>query len=144
VSFRKGVDIMEANLIEKARRLLNANYASTTLSTVSLDYQVNVAVISILEMIDDDTIICARFGADKTYANLLETRKGVFLVLLIDDSKGKDGIRVYVELEQDLTEGEYYERIKQRWLRSKYSYFPLKNCLVFKIVNILPVTMLHK
>lgn len=135
---------MDRNLIEKARELLNANYISTTLSTVDQDYYVNVAVISILEMINDDTIICARFGADKTYANLKETGKGVFLVLLTDNEKTKDGIRVYVELQDDQIEGEYYDRIKKRLESTKYSDFPLKNCLVFKITSILPISMLKK
>ena len=135
---------MDKALIEKARELINANYISTTLSTVDKDYNCNVAVISILEMIDDETIICARFGADRTYANLKETGKGVFLVLLTDGEATKDGIRVYVELKEDLEEGEYYERIKKRLNNTKYASFPLKNCLVFKIKDILPVSMLKK
>ncbi len=133
---------MERELIEKARELINANYISTSLSTVDRDYNVNVAIITILEMIEDDKIICARFGADKTYANLKETGKGVFMVLLTDGNKSKDGIRVYVELEDDLTEGEYYERINKRFEMTGYAKFKLKNCLVFKIVNILPISML--
>lgn len=135
---------MDRALVEKARELLNANYISTTLSTVDRDYNVNIAVISILEMIDDETIICARFGADKTYANLKETGKGVFMVLLTDGEKSKDGIRVYVELIGDYTEGEYYERIRERLLKTRYASFPLKNCLVFRITDILPVSMLKK
>ncbi|MEN6351325.1 MAG: hypothetical protein ABFD08_18285 [Syntrophomonas sp.] len=135
---------MDRELIEKARELLNANYVSTILSTVDRDFNVNVAVISILEMIDDQTIICARFGADKTYANLKETGKGVFMVLLTDGNNSKDGIRVYVELQDDLQEGPYYERIKARLENTSYSRFPLKNCLVFRITNILPVSMLKK
>ncbi|MGI5912538.1 MAG: hypothetical protein ACOX6E_08195 [Syntrophomonadaceae bacterium] len=135
---------MDRALIEKARVLLNANYISTTLSTVDKNYNVNVAVISILEMIDDDTIICARFGADRTYANLKETGKGVFMVLLTDNEKTKDGIRVYVELKEDQVAGEYYEQIKKRLEGTRYANFPLKNCLVFKIINILPVSMLKK
>ena len=98
---------MDPALVNKARELLNANYISTTLSTVDRDYNVNVAVISVLEMIDDQTIICARFGADRTYANLKETGKGVFLVLLTDNEKTKDGIRVYVKLVDDQQEGPY-------------------------------------
>jgi len=133
---------LERELIEKARELINANYISTSLSTVDRDYNVNVAIITILEMIEDDKIICARFGADKTYANLKETGKGVFMVLLTDGNKSKDGIRVYVELEDDLTEGEYYERINKRFEMTGYAKFKLKNCLVFKIVNILPISML--
>jgi hypothetical protein len=105
---------MDRNLIEKARELINANYISTTLSTVDREYNVNIAVITVLEMIDDNTIICARFGADKTYANLKETGKGVFLVLLTKDNQSKDGIRVYVELQDDQQEGYYYERVKSR------------------------------
>jgi hypothetical protein len=105
---------MDRNLIEKARELINANYISTTLSTVDREYNVNIAVITVLEMIDDNTIICARFGADKTYANLKETGKGVFLVLLTKDNQSKDGIRVYVELQDDQQEGYYYERVKER------------------------------
>lgn len=135
---------MDRLLVEKARELLNANYMSTTLSTVDREYNVNIAVISILEMIGDDTIICARFGADRTYANLKETGKGVFMVLLTDNEKTKDGIRVYVELKEDQVEGEYYERIKKRLEDTRYSAFPLKNCLVFKITDILPVSMLKK
>ena len=109
---------MDKDLVEKARTLINANHISTTLSTVSRNYDVNIAVITILEMIDDQTIICARFGADKTYANLKETGKGVFLVLLTPDNKTKDGIRVYVELQGDQQDGEYYDRIKARLERT--------------------------
>ncbi len=135
---------MDNSLLEKARELINANYISTTLSTVDKDYNVNIAVITILEMIDDNKIICARFGADKTYANLKETGKGVFLVLLTADNKTKDGIRVYVELADDQQEGAYYDRIKARLDKTYYASFPLKNCLVFKILDILPVSMLKK
>jgi hypothetical protein len=136
---------MERELIEKARDLINANYISTTLSTVDKDYNVNIAVISVMEMIGDDTIIAARFGADKTYANLKETGRGVFMVLLADENrKSKDGIRVYVKLQDDLTAGEFYDRIKQRLQQTNYSSFALKNCLVFKITEILPVSMLKK
>jgi len=135
---------MDKQLIKKARELINANYISTTLSTTDQDYNVNIAVVTVLEMIDDDTIICARFGADKTYANLKETGKGVFLVLLTADDNTKDGIRVYVELTDDQQEGASYERIKARLDKTKYASFSLKNCLVFKIINILPVSMLKK
>ncbi len=136
---------MERELIEKARELINANHISTTLSTVDQDYYVNIAVISVLEMIGDDTIIAARFGADKTYANLKETGQGVFMVLLVDEARqAKDGIRVYVKLQDDLTAGELYDRIKQRLQQTNYSSFVLKNCLVFKITNILPVSLLKK
>lgn len=136
---------MESELIEKARDLINANYISTTLSTVDKDYNVNIAVISVMEMIGDDTIIVARFGAEKTYANLKETGGGVFMVLLADESRQtKEGIRVYVKLQDDLTAGEFYDRIKQRLEQTKYSSFPLKNCLVFKITDILPVSLLKK
>ena len=135
---------MDRELLEKARSLINANYISTTLSTVDRNYEVNIAVISVLEMIGDDTIICARFGAEKTYANLKETGKGVFMVLLTDNDKSKDGIRVYVELSDDLQEGEYFDRIKKRLDNTAYKNFPLKNCLVFKIANILPVSLLRK
>lgn len=135
---------MDRELIEKARELLNANYISTTLSTVDRDYNCNVAVISVLNMIDDDTIIAARFGADRTYANLLETRKGVFMVLLTDNEKTKDGIRVYVELVEDQQEGTYFEQIKQRLQDTRYGDFTLKNCLVFKITDILPVSLLKQ
>lgn len=135
---------MDKLLVEKARTLLNANYISTTLSTVDKNYDVNIAVITILEMVDDDTIICARFGADKTYANLKETGKGVFLVLLSPDNQTKDGVRVYVQLEDDQQEGEYFGRIKARLDQTAYAAFPLKNCLVFKITDILPVSMLKK
>jgi len=131
-------------LTEKARELLNRNLISTTLSTVDKDYNVNVAVVSILEMIDDETIICARFGADLTYSNLKATGKGVFMVLITDNEKSKDGIRVYVELKDDVTEGPYYERIKARLEKSRYRDFPLKNCLIFRITGIAPISTLRQ
>ncbi|MGI6434114.1 MAG: hypothetical protein ACOX0F_01910 [Syntrophomonadaceae bacterium] len=135
---------MDAGLIEKAERLLNANLISTTLSTVDEQYNVNVAVLTVLEMIGEDRIICARFGADRTYANLKQTGKGVFLVLLTDENQQtKDGIRVYVELEDDTTSGEYYERMKQKLAQTPDKQFPLKNCLVFKITAIAPVSTLR-
>jgi len=141
----KGQEVfMDKKLVEKARTLINANHISTTLSTVSKNYDVNIAVLTVLEMVDDDTIICARFGAEKTYANLKETGKGVFLVLLTPDNRTKDGIRVYVELTEDQQEGEYFDRIKARLDQTAYGNFPLKNCLVFKITDILPVSMLKK
>ncbi len=135
---------MDKQLVAKAQRLINANLISTTLSTVSKDYDVNIAVITVLEMIDEHTIICARFGADRTYANLKETGKGVFLVLLTPDGQTKDGIRVYVELAEDQQEGEYFDRIQARLDKTAYGNFQLKNCLVFRIVDILPVSMLKK
>jgi hypothetical protein len=132
-------------LAEKARELLNANLISTTLSTVDSEYNVNVAVLTVLEMIGDDRIICARFGADRTYANLKETRKGVFMVLVTDEQQHtKDGIRVYVELEDDTASGEYFELLKEKLAGTPYSQFPLKNCLVFKITAIAPVSTLKK
>lgn len=136
---------MEAGLIEKARGLLNANHISTTLSTVDEEYNVNVAVLTVLEMIGEDRIICARFGADRTYANLKQTGKGVFLVLLTDENRQtKDGVRVYVELEDDTTGGEYFERLQRKLSQTPYGEFPLKNCLIFKITAIVPVSTLKK
>lgn len=134
---------MDRELIEKARDLINRNLISTTLSTVDRDYNVNVAVITVLEMIDDQTILCARFGADRTYANLTQTGKGVFLVLLTD-GETKDGIRVYVELAADLTEGPLFDRIRARLDTKPYRDFPLKNCLVFRITDIQPVSTLKR
>lgn len=135
---------MERSLLEKARELLNRNLLTTTLSTVDKEYNVNVAVITVVEMVDDETILCARFGAEQTYANLKETGKGVFMVLVADEQGKKDGIRVYVRLAEDLTEGPYYERIKARLQATPYRDFPLKNCLVFKITGIAPISTLKR
>ncbi len=136
---------MQTDLVGKARELLNANLVSTTLSTVDSEYNVNIAVLTVLEMISDDRIICARFGADRTYANLKQTGKGVFLVLVTDEQKQtKDGIRVYVELEDDTDHGEYFERLKDKLAQTPYRQFPLKNCLIFKITAIVPVSTLKK
>lgn len=133
---------MEKALLEKAQRLLNLNLPSTSLSTVDKDYNVNVAVISVLEMLDDETILCARFGAERTYANLKETGKGVFMVLIFDENMTKDGIRIAVELVADETSGPNFDRMQQQLLQTSYARFPLKNCLVFKITDILPISTL--
>lgn len=133
---------MEKALLEKARDLLNRNLPSTTLSTVDKDYNVNVAVISVLEMIDDHTILCARFGAERTYANLLATGKGVFMVLTFDQDQTKDGVRVAVEMIGDETSGPNYLHMRDRLDKTRYQRFPLKNCLIFKVVDILPISTL--
>jgi hypothetical protein len=135
---------MDVQLIEKARELINRNLASTTLSTVDQAYNVNIAVISILEMVNEDTILCARFGADRTYANLKQTGKGVFMVLVLGEAQTKEGIRVYVELVSDETEGANFERMRARLDNTKYRDFPLKNCLVFRITGIAPISTLGK
>lgn len=133
---------MNKALLDKARGLLNRNLPSTSLSTVDKDYNVNVAVISVLEMIDDETILCARFGADRTYANLLATRKGMFMVLTFDEHQTKEGIRVAVEMIGDETFGPHYQRMREKLDQTKYRRFPLKNCLIFKITDILPISTL--
>lgn len=130
------------NLIEQARALINQNLPSTTLSTTDRDYNVNVAVISVLEMVGDDTILMARFGAERTYENLKETGKGAFLVLTFDDAGRKNGVRVYVTLTADETCGERFDRLVERLGRTPYHTFPLKNCLVFTITSIQPVSTL--
>ncbi|MGE5397364.1 MAG: pyridoxamine 5'-phosphate oxidase family protein [Chitinophagales bacterium] len=135
---------MDQSLLEKARELLNLNLPTTTLSTVDKEYNVNVAVISIIEMLDDNTILCARFGAERTYANLKQTGKGVFMVLVFDGEKRKDGIRVSVELTGDETDGPNFQRIKDRLNKTKYRDFPLKNCLVFRATDVIPVSTLGK
>lgn len=133
---------MDKALIEKAKKLINLNLPSTSLSTVDRDYNVNVAVISVLEMINDDTILCARFGAERTYANLKETGKGVFMVLVFGEDMAKDGIRVAVELVGDENMGPKFDRMQELLLQTNYRRFPLKNCLVFKVTDILPISNL--
>ncbi len=133
---------MDQALIDKTRELINLNLPSTTLSTVDKYYNVNIAVISVLEMRADNLILCARFGAEKTYANLKDTGKGVFMVLVLDQNHSKDGIRVAVELVGDETEGPNYDMMKAKLEASRYGRFPLKNCLIFKITGILPISTL--
>lgn len=134
---------MDKRLLDKAREMIDLNLPSTTLSTVDRGYNVNVAVISVLEMLDDETILCARFGADKTYANLKETGRGIFMVLQFDQNQTKDGIRVAVELVGDETSGPLFDRMAARLAGTRYKGFPLKNCLVFRIKDVFPVSTLQ-
>ena len=100
---------MNNELLDKAKQLINANHISTILGTVDSEYNVNMAVMNLLEFIGDDIILCARFGANRTYHNLLQTGKGTFMVLQVDQEKAtKDGIRISVQLTEALTEGDYF------------------------------------
>lgn len=136
---------MNNELLDKAKQLINANHISTILGTVDSEYNVNMAVMNFLEFIGDDIILCARFGANRTYHNLLQTSKGTFMVLQVDQEKAtKDGIRISVQLTEALTEGDYFERMAEKLAASSYSSFPLKHCLVFKVIDILPITFMQK
>ena len=71
--------------------------------------------------------------------------KGTFMVLQVDQEKAtKDGIRISVQLTEALTEGDYFERMAEKLAASSYSSFPLKHCLVFKVIDILPITFMQK
>lgn len=74
----------------------------------------------------------------KTYENLKETKKGIFMVI---DPKPNpmetDGVRIEVELVKDETEGDEFD-IMQDFVYKNFGHFEIKNLLTFRVTNIRP------
>ncbi len=82
------------------------------LSTADADGNVNAAVFGSPRMIDENTVIMG-ISENRSYRNLLDNPKAVFLVV----EPGKSimewkGLRVYLKVEAIDTDGKFYNEIK--------------------------------
>jgi hypothetical protein len=83
-----------------------------TLSTADKTGEVNVAVFSSPQMVDENTVIMG-IGRNRTFRNLQENRKAVFVVM----EPGKTlmdwkGARVYLELMDLESGGGFFDEVK--------------------------------
>jgi hypothetical protein len=128
----------EDELIKKARIIMNKHLVTTTLSTTDKEGNVDVAIVNTAVMADPETIKCARISTKKTYENLKETGKGMFMVIAPKPNPMEtDGIRIEVELIKDETEGDEFD-IMQDFVHRNFGPFEIKNLLTFKITKIRP------
>jgi hypothetical protein len=83
------------------------------LATSDADGKVNAAVFGSPRMIDENTVVMG-ISENRSYRNLLDNPKAVFLVLepgaSVMDWKG---LRVYLKVDAIDTDGKFYEDIKE-------------------------------
>src|SRR3990172_4521696 len=96
---------------EKAMELVNRHLVTTLLSTADEQGNVDAALFNSAFMPDYNTLVGARIGLKRSYENLKRTGKGVLSVIVPDPENplDTDGVRVYVELVADETEGEKFD-----------------------------------
>ncbi len=92
--------------------LFNKRPRIGTLSTANKEGEVNVAVFGSPQMIDENTVVMG-IGKNRTFRNLQENPKGVFIVM----EPGKSlpdwkGARVYLDALDIQTGGGFYDQIK--------------------------------
>lgn len=126
---------------EKARQLINQHLVTTTLSTADPEGNVDVALFSSATMMDERTVVGARISLKRSYENLKKTGRGVLAVIVPDPENpvNTDGVRVYLELIGDETEGPGFADM-QAWLDKYFGAgFKLQNRLVFRVTDIRPL-----
>lgn len=82
------------------------------LSTADVDGNVNAAVFGAPRMIDEQTVVMG-ISENRTYENLLDNPKAVFMVVEPGQSVMEwKGLRVYLKVEAIDTDGLFYDEIK--------------------------------
>jgi hypothetical protein len=82
------------------------------LSTADADGKVNAAVFGSPRMIDENTVVMG-IGENRTYKNLLDNPKAVFIIVEPGQSLMEwKGLRVYLKVEAIDTDGLFYNEIK--------------------------------
>ena len=126
---------------EKAMELVNRHLVTTTLSTADAEGNVDAALFNSATMVDERTVVGAHMSIRRSYENLLATRKAVLTVIVpnAQDPILTDGVRLYLDLAADETEGEGFDRL-QKWLNQAFGVgFKLQSRLVFKVNEIRPL-----
>lgn len=83
-----------------------------SLSTTDSNGNVNAAIFGSPQMINENTVVMG-IGKNRTFLNLLENPKAVFLVVEPGESvMGWKGFRVYLEVETIDKEGDLFDQIK--------------------------------
>jgi hypothetical protein len=98
--------------------LFNKRPRICTLSTANSHDDVNVAVFGSPQMIDENTIVMG-IGENRTFKNLRENPKAVFIVVEPGDTiMDWKGARVYVEAATIDREGVFLNQIKEKLLKA--------------------------
>ena len=111
------------------------------LATANKEGDVNVAVFGSPRMVDENTIVMG-IGNNRSFRNLQRNPKAVFIVMepgeTVMDWKGA---RVYLEAVDLVTDGEFYNQIKQHITKSSgvQAANMIQAAIRFKITEVRPI-----
>ena len=121
--------------------LFNKQPRIATLSTANSEGEVNAAVFGSPFMVDENTVVMG-IGKNRSFRNLQSNPKAVFVIL----EPGKTlmdwkGAKVYLEVVDLETEGEFYEQIKQNIAKvsGKQGAAMIRAAVRFKITEARPI-----
>jgi len=112
----KGLKELNFNLgFEKAKELINNNPFSM-IATADAKGRVNVAFVGSATILDERRLSIVQMLLHNTVKNLKENKNAVIVGFRINNEKPMETemARVYCTLEEELEEGEFFERIKER------------------------------
>ena len=99
---------------KEVMELFNKRPRIGTLSSANRNGDVNVAIFGSPQMIDENTVVMG-IGRNRTFQNLQENPKAVFIVVEPGESvMDWKGCRVYLEVQTIETEGNLYDTIKAK------------------------------
>ncbi|MHA1731517.1 MAG: pyridoxamine 5'-phosphate oxidase family protein [Promethearchaeota archaeon] len=126
-------------LLNKAKDLLNKHLSTCTISTSDGQGRVDVSIMNSAQFVDDTTIEALYLSESQTLRNLREAPKAVFSVAFpTEDNIWKiDGVRVWVELEREESDGADLARMTSD-LEGHLPSRPIGR-LVFRVVLIKPL-----
>jgi hypothetical protein len=126
---------------QKLLEIFNRQPRIGTLSTANAQGDVNVAVFSSPQMIDENTVIMG-IGQNRSFRNLRENPKAVFIVLepgkTVVDWKGA---RVYLEALAIETGGGFYDQIRDNIAKAagEQAARMVHAAIRFKITEVRPI-----
>jgi len=126
---------------QKLMTLFNKYPRIGTLSTSNKEGDVNVAVFGSPQMVDENTVVMA-IGQNRSYRNLQKNPKAVFIVMEPGETaKDWKGARVYLEAVDLVTEGDFYNQIKQKLekIAGKGAAEMVHAAVRFKITEVRPI-----
>ncbi len=126
-------------LFKKAEGLLNQHLSTCIISTADQKGNLNVAIVNSAQFVDDTTLESLYTAETTTVSNLRENPLGVFSVIFPSEANiwKTEGIRIWVELEREETEGHEFEALAKQYLEKKV--LKPKGRLVFRVHQIKPL-----
>jgi hypothetical protein len=126
---------------QKLLEIFNKETRIGTLSTANAQGEVNVAVFGSPQMIDENTVVMG-IGENRSFRNLRENPKAVFIVL----EPGKSlmdwkGARVYLEALAIETGGGFFEQIRDNIAKAvgEQGARMIHAAIRFKITEVRPI-----
>ena len=130
-AIKEAEDAAETGTMNPAADIFNRKAYGQTLATSDKDGNPTVAVFTGLAELRDDKVVYGHISADNTYEGLKATPRAVFSAVgPSNDPTKTDFVTIDVELEEDLTEGELLDELREK-LDSA-----VKRALVFAVKDV--------